>query len=79
MLLLLDDEEENVADAIDDANKERTFRRAWCASIFFSFFFSFVSCEVICLFVKTEERKPKREGRRGASREQFFTTTNIHV
>jgi hypothetical protein len=49
VLLLLDDDEENGADAIADANKERAFRRAWCASIFSSFFFSEV---IVCLFVE---------------------------
>jgi len=74
LLLLLDDEEdENVADAI--ADKERAFRRAWCASIFFSFFFLF--CEV-CLRGKTEERK--RSARDvGASPEQFYTILLIYM
>jgi hypothetical protein len=72
LLLLLDEEEdENVADAI--ADKERAFRRAWCASIFFSFFFLF--CEVIqvCSFAgKNRREEAKREGRRRVARTVLY-------
>ena len=75
LLLLLDDEDdENVADAI--ADKERAFRRAWCASIFFFFFFLF--CEG--LFAgKNRREEAKREGRRRVARTVLYHTTNIHV